>query len=100
MVENVSQIPINLLMRESESQKNRMIENVMIGLFSTLPDQKSNIADFTLPDGTQCFIKKFSSPYKKIDGDFVYGFDVKFNDGPFSHLEFIVKCSGWERSFI
>lgn len=70
----------------------------MAALFAQLPDSASGAPDFQLSDGTKCWVKKFYAPKKNNDDEWVYGFDVKFEEGQaLAHLEFSVACSGWER---
>jgi hypothetical protein len=96
---NVTQIPVDCLMKEGQSQSNRRVQEVMGVLFSKLPDKPGNKnPDFILADGTECRIVKFAAPRER-DGEILYGFDVKFNSGPLTHLEFSVRCSGWERDY-
>ena len=96
---NVTPIPIDCLMREGQSQSNRRVLEVMEILFSNLPNKPGNEnPDFVLTDGTECRIVKFAAPRER-DGEILYGFDVKFNSGALTHLEFSVRCSGWERDY-
>lgn len=97
---NVAELPLAAFFREGWSQTDRILQEVMQSLFMELPDKRQNDPTpvFTLADGTKCFLKKFAAPYENQDGDLVYGFDIKLDSGPLSHLEFVVKCSGWERS--
>ena len=96
---NVSSVPIDSFMKEGRSQCNRRILEIMTSLFSFLPDKPGNKnPDFVLSDGAECRIVKFAAPRER-DGEFIYGFDVKINSGPLSHVEFSVRCSGWERDF-
>lgn len=95
----IVQMPLGMLVREGESQRNRIVQEVMNALFERLPTTVSHKPSFSLSDGTQCWIKAFHKPKKNSDDEWVYGFDVKFAEGePLSHLEFSVRCSGWERA--
>lgn len=99
--DNIEHLPISQFMKEGQSQGDRRILEVMEALFNSLPERDIQpTPDFVLADGTECRITKFSAPYENYQGDLVYGFDVKFDTGPLSHLEFAVKCSGWERSLV
>ena len=90
-------MPYEALVREGAAQRDRIIAEVMNALFARLPNNCNRYSDFRLSDGTRCWIKRFSPPDFR-DGEYSYGVDVKFSDGhPLAHLEFLVKCSGWER---
>lgn len=96
---NVMTVPPELLMKEGQSQSHRRVMEVMSALFDRLPSKPGKIdPDFKLADGTECRITKFAAPRER-DGEVRYGFDVKFNSGPLTHLEFSVRCSGWERDY-
>jgi hypothetical protein len=89
------QVPLDLIIREKQSQRDRRLLEIMEALFARLPDKPGNTAaDFTLADGTECRIVKFAVPRER-DGKLWYGFDVKLDRGPLDHLEFSVECSGW-----
>ena len=91
-------MPLNRYMSEGMSQRDRAVKEVMEALFNALPDDTSRPCDFTISNGTKCWIKKFHPPKHTADEDWIYGFDVKFGEGAaLSHLEFSVRCSGWER---
>jgi len=95
----IVQMPLGMYVREGESQRDRVVQEVMAALFERLPATISSKADFKLSDGTKCWVKAFHEPKKNSDDEMVYGFDVKFAEGgPLSHLEFSVRCSGWERA--
>lgn len=95
----VTSVPIEKWMQEGKSQADRRIIEVMAHLFNDLPDRDgADVPSFKLEDGTECQVRKFTAPRMR-DGEAIYGFDVKFNDGPLSHLEFSVRCSGWERDY-
>ncbi len=97
--ETIAQLPLDCLVKEGKSQRDRIAKDVMEFLFAKLPDKASLHPDFYLDDGTKCWIKKFHPPRKDENGDYIYGFDVKLGEGsPLSHLEFSVRCSGWERN--
>lgn len=91
----ITQVPVDIYVREGRSQKDRRVKEVMDALFARLPDKPGAVPDFLLSDGTECRIVKFATPRER-DGEYWYGFDVKFNSGPIAHLEFSVRCSGWE----
>lgn len=96
---NISQLPLGMLIKEGESQKERVAAEVMEALFARLPNDVQRDHDFELSDGTKCWIKKFHPPRKSEEDGWIYGFDVKFSpESPLTHLEFSVRCSGWERS--
>jgi len=95
--ENVVSLPHDTLTAEGESQKDRLLQEVMETLFLIIPDKKTTNPSFVLSDGTACFIKKFFAPRHNDDGEMIYGFDVEVDNSTISHLEFSVKCSGWER---
>ena len=95
----VVQIPLDKMVKEGVSQKERRVKEVMEALFSALPDGGEN-HDFVLADGTKCWIKKFHPPRECEKDGMIYGFDVKFSPAsPLVHLEFSVRCTGWERAF-
>lgn len=97
--QSVTSIPVEKWIQEGESQADRRIMEVMQRLFNDLPERDvTDIPSFKLDDGTECYIRKFAAPRVR-DGETIYGFDVKFNNGPLSHLEFSVRCSGWERDY-
>ncbi len=97
----VSNLPLDNFIKEGVSQSNRVVEEVMSSLFNTLSENCERPADFKLASGAKCWIKKFHPPQKNSDGEWMYGFDVKFEEGEaLSHLEFSVKCSGWERVLV
>lgn len=96
--DNLTSIPHEVLISEGISQKDRLLKEVMECLFASLPEKTTTDPSFLLSDGTQCFLKKFFAPRKNADDETIYGFDVVIDNGPLSHLEFVVKCSGWERS--
>ena len=96
---DIEQLPSNVLLEEKRSQKNRIVKEVMEVLFDRLPDKKIRTLtreyDFTLKDGTKCWIKQFVEP-REDDDELYYCFDVWFEEGkPLSHLEFKVTCSGF-----
>ncbi len=95
--ETVVALPHDVLVSEGESQKDRLLREVMEELFSGIPDKRTTKPSFVLSDGTKCFVKKFFAPRPNEEGEIIYGFDVELEDSPLSHLEFAVKCSGWER---
>lgn len=91
----VAQMPIDTLIRQGQSQRDRRLLEVMTALHGLLPDKEGDhLPSFILADGTECRIVKFSAPYER-DGRLRYGFDVRLDRGPIDHLEFCVKCSGW-----
>lgn len=95
---NIVQVPFETLVREGLSQRDRIVTQVMTALWETLPDKAESKPSFMLPDGTKCWLKKFSAPYQDESGQLVYGFDVQFEESnALHHLEFAVTCSGWER---
>src|SRR5690348_5903736 len=95
----ISPLPFDRYLKEGQSQRDRIIEEVMKVLFSMLPERTARQPDFILSNGVKCWVKKFSPPKQDTDGEWTYGFDVKFAEGKaLSHLEFSVKCSGWERA--
>jgi hypothetical protein len=91
----ITNFPIEKHIEEGISQRNRLLEEVMGCLFEQI---KTNSAEFFLADGTVCRIKPFTPPSVDINDELRYGFDVVMDDKPVSHLEFTVKCTGWERS--
>ena len=96
---HIAQVPLCLLEREGQSQRDRVLMEVMEKLFTQLPKDENRPHDFVLSNGTKCWVKKFSPPGERSDGTVAYGFDVKFSDeAPLSHMEFFVKCTGWERN--
>lgn len=104
-MDNITMVPFDLLVSEGRSQRNRYEKEVMEALFALLPrevDKNNDSPSFVLADGTRCWLKAFSAPGVREDNNQLqYGFDVKFPEGhPLAHLEFTVKCTGWERSFV
>lgn len=96
MTADIAQIPAEVLIKQMRSQRDRRVQEVMEALFAQIPDKPGNVTpDFTLADGTACRIVKFAAPRER-DGEYIYGFDVKFDKGPLHHLEFAVRCSGFE----
>lgn len=94
----VVQIPFGNFFREGESQRDRILQEVMEALFSQLRNNIDRMHDFTLSNGIKCWVTPFYAPKIKKDS-LTYGFDVKFEEEyPLSHLEFSVKCTGWERA--
>lgn len=98
--DNVSSMPYDVLIKEGSSQKDRLLKEVMEHLFSVVPDKKPETPSFTLSDGTKCYVKKFFAPRTNHEHEIIYGFDVILEDTSLSHLEFVVKCSGWERVLV
>lgn len=95
---NIAHVPVDIILQESLSQRDRVVKEVMDKLYEKLPCAFVEF-DFTLTNGTKCWIKKFHPPKKNDEGILTYGFDVKFDQSAvLSHLEFSVRCSGWERS--
>ena len=95
----IQQVPLKTLVSEAVSRKERMVKEVMDHLYASLPEKFSG-NDFILSDGTECWIKKFHPPRKDEEDGYIYGFDVKFaENSPLVHLEFSVRCSGWEKAF-
>ena len=95
---NVSQMSAEALIKEGVSQQKRLVKEVMDALYARLSPEKHDLdgeADMVLSDGTQCWIRQFV-PTRDKDG-YEYGFEVRFLDGPLMHLEFAVRCTGWER---
>lgn len=97
MIDNVVQ-PVELLIKEAESQRNRALEEVMQKLYGLIQGREKRDVSFTLQDGAQCFVVQFYEPRISHEGVWAYGFDVQFSEKhPLSHLEFKVTCSGYER---
>jgi len=93
-------IPLETFFSEGTSQKDRVLQDLHDFLFACLPDREVAGLTFVLENGTECFVKKFSPPRCDDTRGIVYGFDVAFDRGPLSHLEFMVECTGWERELL
>ena len=92
-------MPIDTLIAEKRSQKDRILKEVMGKLFARLPARElkaEGIPEFILADGTRCWIRAFVPPRMTDDKSYLqYGFDIRFGDGgSLDHLEFMVRCSG------
>ncbi len=55
------------------------------------------IPPFTLKDGTPIRVEAYSPPELNESGEAECGVDVKLPDG---HLEFMLKNTGWGKSFV
>ncbi|HYD19406.1 MAG TPA: hypothetical protein VEF76_13100 [Patescibacteria group bacterium] len=93
----VVSIPTQVLHREGESQKNRILGEVMEALYENLPTHVQGSSDFRLSDGTRCWVRKRGGPRQKGEEGLCYQFEVIFSDGALASLEFNVRCSGWNR---
>ena len=90
---NVVHAPLEFMVKESGSQKDRLLEEVMTHLFSEIVSKDKAGYNFQLSSGTECFVKPFYHPRKNQAGDWQYGFDVKIEgQEAISHLEFSVSC--------
>lgn len=91
-------LPVGHIISEAQSQKNRLVEEVMHLLYALLPTEKQVLE---MADGTKCYLRAFSPPKVRSDGNLAYGFDVILESHPaIDHLEFSVRCTGWGRSLI
>ena len=100
MMENpqIFSVPLESYVNEAASQKDRVLGEVMQLLFDAMPDDLKKKQDFTLSDGTKCYVKKFYGPHENFNGEQAYGFDVVFKNHPaLNHLEFTVTCTGMGR---
>lgn len=86
---DIQHIPIDVLMNEKRSQKDRLLKEVMDKLYEI-----TGGATFELESGAKCSVVKFSPP-KQYDDGLQYGFDVRIDKGGIDHLEFFVKCTGF-----
>ena len=91
-------IPMDVLRREGESQRDRILGEVMEALYENLPTHVQGASDFRLSDGTRCWVRKRGAPQKKAGEGLRYHFEVIFSDGALASLEFSVGCSRWERA--
>jgi hypothetical protein len=100
----VAHLPFQTFISEKQSQKDRVLLEVMEKLFSMMPERGTPTdgqPDFTLKDGTQCWVRGFVSPGAVGDNPNPrYGFDVKLKGGKLDHLEFMVNCTGWGGSAV
>jgi hypothetical protein len=55
------------------------------------------VPEFTLKDGTRARLDPYIEPEVGDDGELRCGFDVLLDNG--SHLEFMVKNTGWGKGF-
>jgi len=98
MTDNITHLGNDIIMQEAQSQADRILDEVAAQLFDMIADEAPKWADFILKNGTECLVRKFYPPKRDDKNELSYGFDVKFDDGPLSHLEFKVTCSGWGRN--
>jgi hypothetical protein len=79
---------------ETEGIVDRLVMEVMREVYARLPYNQK----FTLSDGSIAYIKKFSEPKLRDDGQRGFGFDVKIEGGQLDHIEFAVRDSGFGRA--
>lgn len=95
---DVTSMPPGVFLEEKNSQKDRVISEVISKLWALNPTKdecKKKQPCFTLESGHKCWIKRFSEP-RFDDGEPRYYFDVVIEDGhALDHIEFRVECSGF-----
>lgn len=94
----VLSIPVHLLHQEGESQKNRILGEVMEALYDYLPTHVQGASDFRLSDGARCWVRKCRGLHGRPHEEKSYQFEVIFSDGALASLEFTVRCCGWSRA--
>lgn len=93
-MDNVKQMPTQVLWEERKSQADRLVMEIMENLYKVMVVPAK---EFTLQDGTRAKVKEFYAPKEKDNGDKVFGFDVVFPDKKtgIDHIEFTVVKTGW-----
>ncbi len=79
---------------ETEGILDRLVMEVMQEVYARLPYGQK----FSLSDGSTAYIKKFSEPKLRDDGQRGFGFDVQIEGGKLDHIEFAVRDSGYGRA--
>lgn len=88
-MENISQLPSEILLENKRRHKDRLVLDVMRELWERI----EQIGEFEV-DGKKCTVKKFSKPSIQ-DGQCSFGFDVRIEDYGIDHIEFDVTDSGF-----